>query len=227
MIRTPATESFVREYVQRKHKTAISVGGDVEGKNLAVRSALLEREATTVLAKSNLNKLRPHLGEDWNAVAHGGWYRVQQLATDPKGLLVQTLLQEECLDGQKKAKGRMLRPKTTQDVETLVALLQAMGKGFTADLANGEWKTILDQDKIQDKKSVTSCVNVQDGTLLLERKSFLKTHQTKYKVGDVVVGLFLFPSLESSCCQKKQIELVQSGWSGLFGDWQEHCDASY
>jgi hypothetical protein len=88
----------------------------------------LEQTATNELAAQNFEKLRPYLPVDLNVVECGGWYALQQHAADPKGALM-----------------AMVKGDISQqyNLQAIIALLQAMGKGFDSDMVDGEWTLLL------------------------------------------------------------------------------------
>lgn len=113
--------------------------------------------STTALTPLQLQEkwasIQPALPADINVVAAGGWYNVQTLyaqVKDPKATLVR-LIVEGLLQQQQQPTGKnMKNPKvefsTSQDKETamnaLLILLYSAGKGFEADLAEGEWSLV-------------------------------------------------------------------------------------
>jgi hypothetical protein len=87
----------------------------------------LEQTATNQLAADNFEKLRPYLPTDLNVVECGGWYALQQHAADPKGALIAMVKGDG--DGY--------------NLQAIIALLQAQGKGFDSDMVDGEWTLLL------------------------------------------------------------------------------------
>jgi hypothetical protein len=96
--------------------------------------------------KEEFDKLRPQLAEDKNVVKCGGYYNLQQLSGNPKEELVSAIV-----DGLKASKSKV-KVSSDQDekIEALSTLLFAHGKGFEADLVDGEWYEVLSR---QGKKS--------------------------------------------------------------------------
>jgi hypothetical protein len=114
---------------------------------------------TPVQLQEKWASIKPALPADLNVVAAGGWYNLQTLhaqVKDPKAALVQ-LIVEGLLKQQQTGKSKK-NPKvefsTSQDKETtinaLLILLFAAGKGFEADLVEGEWSLVYSK---QGKKS--------------------------------------------------------------------------
>jgi PAP_fibrillin len=96
----------------------------------------LEKVAT---AEYGLEKLRQEQNDGsltLNVVSAGGWYKVQQLAADPKGMLVAMIVK-----GIQNKNGS--DALTDETLNGLLALLEAQGKGFSADLVDGEWLSVL------------------------------------------------------------------------------------
>ena len=89
--------------------------------------------------KDKFQSLKEALPKDKNVVKAGGWYNLQQLSGDPKGDLVRLIV-----DGLKdpEAKGKSTKAYD-EALEALVTLLYAHGKGFEADLVDGEWASVL------------------------------------------------------------------------------------
>ncbi len=98
----------------------------------------LEKEATLELGKANVDRLREYLPASYNVVEGGGYYQLQSLAADPKGILTKLII-----DGLKKDSSKKNISPTV--LETLAALLQAEGKGYDSTLVDGEWISVLNQ----------------------------------------------------------------------------------
>jgi hypothetical protein len=73
------------------------------------------------------------LPADLNAVECGGWYALQQHAADPKGALI-AMVQNS---------GDVNSDSQEYNLQAIIALLQAMGKGFDSDTVDGEWTLLL------------------------------------------------------------------------------------
>lgn len=85
-------------------------------------------------------------------MAAGGWYNIEKNTANPKEDLVSLIVKGLSNDGdddKKKAKKVEFQTDTEQ-VEALVAVLYAHGKGFDADLVEGDWKLVFSK---QGKKS--------------------------------------------------------------------------
>jgi hypothetical protein len=89
--------------------------------------------------KTKFATLKKAFPADANPVAAGGWYNLQKLSGNPKVELVNMVV-----DGLKENK----RSKTEfavndEKVEALSTLLYGMGKGFEADLVDGDWALVF------------------------------------------------------------------------------------
>ena len=99
----------------------------------------LEKVAT---AEYGLEKLRQEQEQQADGslpldiVSSGGWYKVQQLAADPKGMLVAMIVK-----GIQNKNGS--DALTDETLNSLLALLEAQGKGFSSHLVDGEWLSVL------------------------------------------------------------------------------------
>lgn len=106
---------------------------------------------STALAAASFDDLRKAFPENPNIVGAGGWNNLETLSKqDPKAALV-----EFVVDGLKGAAA--VEPKSsksgsnsnsnsiTEKIEALSLLLYGMGKGFSADLVDGEWDLVFTQ----------------------------------------------------------------------------------
>ena len=135
IVQTPTTKALLKQYIQThggKSFDVVANGGYYH----------LEKVAT---AEYGLEKLRQELKDgtlalnDLNVVSSGGWYKVQQLAADPKGMLVAMIVKGIQSKKDSGATGDL----TDETLTGLLALLEAQGKGFSADLVDGEWYSVL------------------------------------------------------------------------------------
>lgn len=135
LVQTPTTKALLKQYIQTnggKSFDVVAHGGYYH----------LEKVAT---AEYGQEKLQKELKDgtltlnDLNVVSAGGWYKVQQLAADPKGMLVAMIVKGI---QSKKASGAT-GDLTDETLTGLLALLEAQGKGFSADLVDGEWFSVL------------------------------------------------------------------------------------
>jgi hypothetical protein len=81
---------------------------------------------------------------DASVVRAGGWHNLERLALDPKGEMVDLVVAG--LRSTASSKVQPGRPYTMHDDERLEALqllLYGMGKGFDADLIDGEWDLVF------------------------------------------------------------------------------------
>lgn len=84
------------------------------------------------------------LPSGFDVEAVGGWSEVEQLAADPKGELVSLIV------SGMKGSGGDTEFLSSEKLEALAALLPRCGKGFDAELVDGEWVSVLNR---QGKKS--------------------------------------------------------------------------
>jgi hypothetical protein len=68
----------------------------------------------------------------------GGWYNLQKLAADPKQELVDFIV-----SGLKAGKNMVEFASDEEKLEALTILLYGMGKGFEADLVDGDWASVF------------------------------------------------------------------------------------
>lgn len=139
-VRTPATRAHFRQSLQRDNavNNIVANGGWFAA----------EEAATNALAAANFETLRPammHNNNDVNVVEAGGWYSLQQHAADPKGLLVQYMMRDTTCSNSNNS--------CNINLNAVVALLGASGKGFDSDLVDGEWTLVVNQ---QGSKSPVS-----------------------------------------------------------------------
>ncbi|KAI2491022.1 PAP fibrillin [Fragilaria crotonensis] len=135
LVQTPTTKALLKQYIQTnggKSFDVVAHGGYYH----------LEKVAT---AEYGQEKLQKELKDgtltlnDLNVVSAGGWYKVQQLAADPKGMLVAMIVKGIQSKKDSGATGDL----TDETLTGLLALLEAQGKGFSADLVDGEWYSVL------------------------------------------------------------------------------------
>lgn len=99
-------------------------------------------QATTVEKFATLKKGFP---ADANVVKAGGWYNLQKLAADPKQELVGLIV-----DGLKEGRKMVEFASDEEKLEALSILLYGKGKGFEADVVDGDWALVFSR---QGKKS--------------------------------------------------------------------------
>jgi hypothetical protein len=92
----------------------------------------------TELGKQKLEAIKADL--DVDVVAAGGWNSVQKLAADPKGALVNMIVSSLRTNG-----GMVGNVIDDGKLDGILALLAAQGKGFSSDLVDGEWVSVLDK----------------------------------------------------------------------------------
>jgi hypothetical protein len=101
----------------------------------------LPKQKAAALGKANMKSLDL---KDMNIVAAGGYYNVQQLAANPKGALV-AMIVDALRTGQKEV-------RSEEDLEGVLGLLMAQGKGFATDLVDGDWISVLDKSTTKSPK---------------------------------------------------------------------------
>ena len=104
---------------------------------------------TAALGKANFAKYYPSLPADASSIAvgAGGWSAMEKLSADPKSEFVNMIASNLSTSGGKVKQGEAI---DDGKLNALVALLQARGKGFDADLIDGTWLAVLSR---QGKKS--------------------------------------------------------------------------
>mmetsp|Transcript_19703 Transcript_19703/g.57234 ORF Transcript_19703/g.57234 Transcript_19703/m.57234 type:complete len:221 (-) Transcript_19703:637-1299(-) len=113
----------------------------------AAIASLLTNEVTafsgSLLARgADVTKLKLPPGFDIEAA--GGWSEIERLAADPKSELVSLIV------SGLKGSGGNVDVLSSEKLEMLESLLLNCGKGFGADLVDGEWVSVLSR---QGKKS--------------------------------------------------------------------------
>ena len=91
-----------------------------------------------VSLKEKFSALKGQLPENKDVVKCGGYYNLQQLCGNPKEELVKTII-----DGIKSSDKKVTTANDDEKIEALATLLYAAGKGFEADLVDGEWAEVL------------------------------------------------------------------------------------
>jgi hypothetical protein len=135
-VRTPATTANFQKYRSQLPAdfNIVEYGGWYK----------LEQEATRQLAATNFAALKPNLPAtstpNFNVVEAGGWNALQQHAADPKGYLIEMIKHPDN------------KANSSYNLQAIVALLNAMGKGFESDLVDGEWTLLMER---QGAKSPT------------------------------------------------------------------------
>jgi hypothetical protein len=95
--------------------------------------------------KEKFEALKPTLPEDKDVVKCGGYYNLQMLSGNPKKELVKVIV-----DKLKATESKVKPSVDDEKIEALATLLYAEGKGFDADLVDGEWAAVLSR---QGRKS--------------------------------------------------------------------------
>jgi hypothetical protein len=95
--------------------------------------------------------LRRGFPDDANIVRAGGWYNLERLALDPKQEIVNLVVEGlKSTEDSKVQSGKSYTTHENEKLEALELLLYGMGKGFEADLVDGEWDLVFTK---QGKKS--------------------------------------------------------------------------
>ena len=95
--------------------------------------------------KQKFESLKPAFPATVDPVAAGGWYNIEKLSGNPKEELVKLIV-----DGLKEKKSKVQFAADQEKLEALSTLLYAQGKGFEADLVEGEWALVFSR---QGRKS--------------------------------------------------------------------------
>lgn len=95
-------------------------------------------QSTPVATAEKFARLKKAFPADANVVKAGGWYNLQKLAVDPKQELVDMIV-----GGLKEGAQSVEFASDEEKLEALMILLYGMGKGFEADLVDGEWASVF------------------------------------------------------------------------------------
>lgn len=100
------------------------------------------------LGRAKFNYFKSALPSNFDVVAAGGYDAVYKMAADPKATLVATISA-----GLNENDGSISEGAASSDkLEVLADLLEAQGKGFQADLVDGEWAAVLSKQGKTSKK---------------------------------------------------------------------------
>ena len=136
----------------------------------------LEQASTAQLAAKNYQQISKHL--EMNIIAAGGYAAVQALAADPKGALVQMIVNNNNNNNDP------VLHMTPERLAAVVGLLHAQGKGFSSDLVDGEWISVLNVssktspkrqkfvEKLEQKGQSFSNFNCKEGIFTGNAKLF-------------------------------------------------------
>lgn len=97
------------------------------------------------MLKAKFEKLKKAFPVDANVVQAGGWNNLVQLSANPKQALVDLVVQ-----GLVEGTSKVEFAADEEKVEALSILLYGMGKGFEADLVDGDWALVFSK---QGRKS--------------------------------------------------------------------------
>lgn len=115
---------------------------------MGVQHSLAPRTGYSALyavASEKFELLKKAFPSEINVVKAGGWYNLQKLAEDPKQELVDLIV-----GGLKEGKKKVEFESDDEKLEALSILLYGKGKGFEADLVDGDWALVFSR---QGKKS--------------------------------------------------------------------------
>ncbi len=90
------------------------------------------------MVKQKFVTLKKAFPSDVDVVKAGGWYNLQTLAANPKKELIE-LIVSGLKDGEKMVEFDSDETK----LEALLILLYGMGKGFEADMVDGDWALVF------------------------------------------------------------------------------------
>lgn len=127
----------------------------VAGGYHAVFKEYMKKE--TELGREKFNQFKSDLPSDFDVVAAGGYDAVFKMSVDPKAELVSLVA-----EGLAQNDGSISKSASDGKLEALAGLLEAQGKGFNADLVDGEWAAVSSKEgkkspkfqKFVDSKSV-------------------------------------------------------------------------
>lgn len=155
-VRTPATKSYVQQYLSKNYNGNVVAAGGWH---------TVEQDAVSELAARNFALWRPYLPSWFQVVPAGGWATVQSLAADPKGRLIQLIQEQLVADGA---------GKETSDMEwtTLLALLHAQGRGFDSQLVDGPWKLVVQRQGQHSPRVQKLVGRVESGRTLNSNSDF-------------------------------------------------------
>jgi hypothetical protein len=108
---------------------------DTAGLHSSFRGASARRAVTSSEKFEALKKAFP---KDINVVKAGGWHNLQTLAENPKQVLVDLIV-----TGLKEGKNKVEFQSDDEKLEALAILLYGQGKGFEADLVDGDWALVF------------------------------------------------------------------------------------
>jgi hypothetical protein len=113
----------------------------------SVRSTSLAASSVTPAELQKFGKLKKAFPEDFNVIHAGGWYNLQKLSANPKEELVNLIVK-----GLKSEESKVEFETNDEKVEALTTLLYGMGKGFEADLVDGEWAMVFSRQAQKSPK---------------------------------------------------------------------------
>ena len=109
---------------------------------LSTRKKSSHAADTAAIGKANFQKYYPALPSDASSIAvgAGGWSALERMAADPKAELASLIASH-----LSSSDGRVGQGGSIDDgrLNGLVALLQARGRGFDADVIDGTWLAVL------------------------------------------------------------------------------------
>merc|ERR1712151_579721 len=94
---------------------------------------------SSIAGKANLARWSKYT--DVNSVQMGGWHKLNTLCEDPKGNLIAMLkenIDNEVVNTQDMVMG--------EDFDTLISILESMGKGYDSELVDGEWLLVFSKN---------------------------------------------------------------------------------
>jgi PAP_fibrillin len=205
--------------------------------SLAVTS--VENSASPSLTLLQLQEkwaaIQPALPADLDVVSAGGWHNVQTLYTqvkDPKTALVQLIVQglvkqQQQPTGKKNPKVEFSTEDTTMNA--LLILLYCAGKGFEADMVNGEWSLVYSKQgqkspKFQKVVGKTERAGLTSNTFDIHTMTF-SGDATIWKKGilssrvqytPVAQGYSLSPIKKNIVLRRIACDIVGASWKFWF-----------
>ena len=116
---------------------SLSVGFQSSSRKLS--SSSLQATGTAIVSPEKFQALQKAFPKDYDVVKAGGWYKLQTLAAlDPKEELVNMIV-----DGLQKEGNKVEFQSDEETLEALMILLYGKGKGFEADVVDGDWALVF------------------------------------------------------------------------------------
>jgi hypothetical protein len=148
-----------RSLLARRSNIPSSTNTFVGGDDITARRTSLFTADTPYLRTTGLSddlvakfqSLRKAFPKNADVVKAGGWHNLERLSVDPKQEMVSLIVEGlKSTDDSKIQFGSSYDDRDDEKLEALLLLLYGMGKGFEADVIDGEWDLVFSK---QGKKS--------------------------------------------------------------------------